>query len=302
VPLDANFADGGQFLIEGRAADERAPLLATQIGASADYFAAVGVPLLGGQLFGGDERGEEPLATLVSREFARRYFPGEDPVGRRISGNGGRSWRTILGVVGDVRQSDFQREPEPTTYVPFTEFPGFSSFVFVRALGDPRPFEHELRRLVLAGDAQAAISDVRTLDHLRAESLAAPRLTTLLLALFAAVALAISATGLGGVLAYQVAQRRQEIGVRMALGAAPRRVLGELVGEGLRTTALGLALGVAGALASARLLAGLLFGVSPTDALCIAASAATLLATALVASLLPGRRAVRVQPATALRV
>ncbi|MCM2270180.1 MAG: ABC transporter permease [Thermoanaerobaculia bacterium] len=302
VPLNAAFSNGGQFLIEGRQADDAAPIRAVQIGASRDYFEAVAVPVLQGEPFRGDERGQEPLVTMVSREFARRYFPNESPIGRRISGNDGRSWRTIVAVVGDVRQSDLRQEPEPTAYLPFTELPGFSSYVFVRALGDPRPLERELRRRVLAADAQAAVSDVATLEHLRTDSLAAPRLATALLSLFAFLALAISATGLGGVLAYQVAQRTQEIGVRMALGAAPRRVLAEIVGDGLRTTLLGLALGIAGSLATARLLTGMLFGVSPTDTLCIAASAATLLLTAFVASLLPARRAVSVQPVRALRV
>jgi predicted permease len=303
VPLNAGFNNGGQFQVEGREIDGAAPITAVQIGASRDYFDAVTVPLVKGELFRGDERGgEEPLVTLVSREFARRYFPNEDPVGKRITGNGGRSWRTIVGVVGDVRQSDLRQEPEPTTYVPFTELPGFSSYIFVRALGDPRPLERRLRELVLESDAQAAVSDVETLESRRSESLAAPRLATLLLSLFAFVALAISATGLGGVLAYQVAQRSKEIGVRMALGAAPNRVLGEIVGSGMRTTAVGLTLGLAGALAASRLLTGMLYGVSPTDAVCIAASALTLLATSFVACLLPGRRAVTVQPVSALRV
>jgi putative ABC transport system permease protein len=302
VPLNANFNNNGQFQIEGREPDPRSALRATQIGAAPDYFRAVGVPVLEGEPFRGDERGQEPRVTLVSREFARRYFPNESAVGQRITGDGGRSWRTIVGVVGDVRQSDLRREPEPTAYVPFTEFPGFSSYLFVRALGDPRPLERELRRLVLAADAQAAVSDVRTLEHLRSESLAAPRLATFLLSLFAFLALAISATGLGGVLAYSVAQRTQEIGVRMALGAAPRRVLAEIVSEGMRTTLAGLLLGLFGSLAAARLLGGLLYGVSPTDTLCLVASAATLLLTAFVASLLPGRRAVAVEPVRALRV
>ncbi|HEX9799930.1 MAG TPA: ABC transporter permease [Thermoanaerobaculia bacterium] len=301
-PLNAGFANSGQFEIEGRTSEERAPMVATQIGASRAYFEAVGVPLLRGDGFRGDERGEEPRVTLVNREFARRYFPNEDPLGERISGNGGRSWRTIIGIVGDVRQSDLREEAEPTTYLPFTEFPGFSSSIFVRTLGEPLLLERELRRRVLVADAQAAISGVETLEQVRSAALAPTALVTRLLALFAGVALFISATGLGGVLAYSVAQRTREIGVRMALGADPRRVLGEIVGEGLRTTVVGLALGLVAALAVARLMTGLLYGVSPADLVCLVASAATLLATSFVACLLPGRRALAVEPMHALRV
>jgi putative ABC transport system permease protein len=301
-PLNAAFGFSGRFRIEGRPQDDQAAVRAVQVGASRSYFDTAGIPLLEGEGFRGDERGQEPLAILVSREFARRYFPNQSAVGQRISGNGGRSWRTIAGVVGDVRQSDLRQEPEPQTYVPFTEFPGFSSFVFVKTMGDPRTLERQLRQLVLEGDAQAAVTDVRTLDEIRGDSLASPRLTTMLLALFALVALAISATGLGGVLAYSVAQRTQEIGVRMALGAAPGRVLRQVVGEGLRTTIYGLVLGLAGALALSRLLIGMLYGISPTDAVCITASAATLVVTSFLACLIPGRRAVTVEPVKALRV
>jgi len=301
-PLNSGFTNNGAFEVEGRPSEGAAPMRATTIGATRDYFEALGVPLLRGDGFRGDERGQEPQAALISAELARRFFPDQDPVGQRLSVNNGRSWRTVVGVVGDVRQSDLKSEPEPTIYVPFTEFPGFSSFVFVRSLGDPHALERELRSLVLGADAQAAVTDVETLERIRADALASPRLTTMLLALFALVALAISATGLGGVLAYSVTQRTREIGVRMALGAEPRQVLGQVVGEGMRTTASGLGLGLVAALALARLMAGLLFGISPTDVVCIAASAVTLVAVSLVACLLPGRRATAIQPVRALRV
>jgi putative ABC transport system permease protein len=204
-------------------------------------------------------------------------------------------------VVGDVRNAALEQEPRDTLYLPFLQFPGFSSQYFVRAKGDPRLLERQFAEAVHALDAQTALHDVRTLEDVRDASLGSTRLTTALLGAFALLALAITTAGLSGLVAYSVSQRTHEIGIRMALGAAPRRVLRMILGQGLRSVVFGLALGTACALALARLLQGLLFGVAPTDALCFAGSGFVLLLTATVACLLPARRAVAIDPQIALR-
>lgn len=300
-PLNAGFSGAdGNFLIEGREASGP-PAKARMVGASGGYFEAIGVPLLRGRLFTPRDRGEGPGVVLVSQGLAARHFPGQDPIGRRLSTNRGRSWRTIEGVVGDVRQASLERDPDDMIYVPFHEFPGFSSSFFVRSAGDPRRLADELRRIVHALDPEAAIAGIQTLQQVRDDALASPRLTTVLLGLFAGVALAISAAGIGGVVAYSVSQRAQEFGIRLALGAEPRRVLGLVLRQGLATLAVGLGLGLAGALLLARLLTGLLFGIEPTDPPAFAAAALVLALVGLVSCLVPARRAAGLDPMRILR-
>jgi len=220
-------------------------------------------------------------------------------VGRRITAD--NQVATIVGVVGDVRNAALEQEPRDTLYLSFLQFPGYSCQYFVRAQGDPRRIERQFAEAVHALDAQTALHDVRTLEDVRDAALGSTRLTTALLGAFALLALAITTAGLSGLVAYSVSPRTHEIGIRMALGAAPRRVLRMILGQGLRSVAFGLALGTVCALALARLLQGLLFGVAPTDALCFAGSGFVLLLTATVACLLPARRAVAIDPQIALR-
>jgi putative ABC transport system permease protein len=203
--------------------------------------------------------------------------------------------------VGDVRQVGLEREPEDAMYLPFAQFPGYSATLFVRSLSDPTALEARIRSEAHRLDAETAVSSVRTLGAIRSEALSQPRLTTTLLGLFAGVALMITATGLSGLIAYSVSQRTQEIGIRLALGAQPRGVLGMLMGQGLRSVGIGLGIGLLGALALSRLVSGLLFGVDPTDPLCFVGSTAVLVVVAIVACLLPARRALAIQPMVALR-
>jgi putative ABC transport system permease protein len=237
----------------------------------------------------------------VSQGLARRHFGATDPVGQRLSTDGGGNWATIVGVVGDVRNASLDQEPKDTIYLPFFQFPGFSCQYFLRSLGDPRLLARQLQEAVHGLDAQTALHDVRTLDEVRDVALSSPRLTSFLLGAFAFLALAITATGLSGLIAYSVSQRTHEIGIRMALGADPRRVVAMLLGHGLRSVALGLALGITGALALARLGSGLLYGVGPTDALCFVGSGTVLVVVAALACLLPARRATTIDPQLALR-
>jgi putative ABC transport system permease protein len=300
-PLNSSFNNSGTFRIEGRTYENDQALPRGEArGAGAEYFDAIGVPLLRGRKFDARDRAGAPFVVLVSQGLARRHFGDEDPIGRRITA-GGQNYATIVGVVGDVRNASLEQEPKDTIYLPFLQFPGFSCQYFVRALGDPRLLERQFAEAVHALDAQTALHDVRTMEDVRDAALGSTRLTSVLLSGFALLALLITAAGLSGLIAYSVSQRTHEIGIRMALGAAPRRVLRMVLGHGLRSVALGLALGAAAALALARLVSGLLFGVAPTDLLCFVGSAAVLLAVATLACLLPARRAVAIDPQIALR-
>ena len=299
-PLNSSFQNDGTFEIEGRDPGAARPT-ASFLGVSPEYFQALGVPLLVGRFFDDHDRGTATDAKIVNRRLARRHFGADDPVGRRISFDRGETWHMVVGVVGDVRQAGLDREPADAIYLPFAQFPGYTATLLVRTAADPMTVAEQVRGAAHRLDPETAISSVRTLYQIRNESLSQPRLTTLLLGLFAFVALTISATGLSGLLAYSVSQRTQEIGIRVALGAAPGRVVGMVVREGLVPVAIGIGLGLLGALGLARLVTGLLFGVEPTDPLCFAGSAAVLLVVAVVACVVPVRRAVAIEPVTALR-
>jgi predicted permease len=300
-PLNSGWRNDGTFMVEGRHVEGQPLPTADFLGASPDYFDAVGVPLLRGRRFDARDREEREEVVIVSQGLARRHWSGGDPVGQRLSFDRGETWRTVVGVVGDVHQTGLDRQPKDCVYVPFLQFPGFSSTLFVRTMTDPRGLADEVRREVRALEPEAAVSNVRTLDEIRGDALSSPRLTTVLLGCFAALALAISAAGLSGVLAYAVSQRTQEIGIRMALGAAPSQVLTMLLTQGFASVLGGLGLGVVGALGLSRLLSGLLFGVEPTDPLCFLGSALILALVALLACFLPAHRATVIDPMLALR-
>ncbi len=299
-PLNNSFQNDGTFQVEGAEPGGALPS-ATYQGVSPEYFDTLGVPLFQGRFFEERDRASDTKAAIVSASLARKRFQGE-AVGKRLSFDRGQTWRTIVGVVGDVRHAGLEREPGDTIYLPFSEFPGYTATLMIRTLSDPMTISAGARAAAHNLDPQTAVSAARSLTEIRSDSIAQPRLTTLLLSLFAFVALAISATGLSGLMAYAVSQRTQEIGIRIALGAAPRRVLEMIMKEGLTSAAIGLGLGVVGALGISRLVSGLLFGVEPTDPLCFIGSAAVLVVVAVAACWMPARRAVAIEPVRALRM
>jgi putative ABC transport system permease protein len=267
-----------------------------------DYHRAVGVPLRRGRAFEARDTESSPDVILVNDALAQRYFRGEDPVGKRITVEWGDTLRAeIVGVVGSVRELSPTQEPSPAIYIPFAKRPDDLFRVVVRTTGDPEALAGSVREIVRSIDPNLPVSEIRTLDDVASGAVARPRLYLLLLGVFAALALLLAAIGLYGVIAYSVAQRRAEIGVRVALGATGPAVQRLVVGEGMRLAALGLAVGLAGALLLTRLMRSLLFGVAPTDPLTLAATAALLAAVALAASWLPARRAAGTDPMIALR-
>jgi predicted permease len=269
--------------------------------ASDDYFKAMDIPLVEGRFFDENDRFAEPGVAIVNQAFASRNWPNGSALGNRVSANGGQTWLTIVGVVANVRQQ-LALEPVDEVYATMRQVPYVTTNWVIRSDLAPEALAPLVREAVRAVDAQQPIHRLRTLDDVRAASLAPPRLTTTLLGLFAALALVITAAGIAGVIAFSVSQRTQEFGVRVALGASRSNVVSMVVGEGLRLTLGGLAIGLAGAILLGALLSTVLFGVGPLDAPTYIAVSSVLLCVAALACLLPALRAASIDPMTALRV
>ena len=302
LPLEAP-GWSGDFAIAGRAREDFGVEFRHR-RTSPDYFATLGVPILAGRNFTDADDGTVPVA-LVSESLARHYFAGSDPLGQRLTFDryptAASVWRTIVGVVADEKYDRLGAPGGDVIYEPFLQSPSGSITLVVRAAVAPLSILDGLRAQVAALDPAIPLDRPRTLDEVVDHSLARERFLTLLVGLFAAVALALALVGIYGLMAFAVSQRRREIGIRIALGAVGRQVLGLVVGRALALVVIGLALGLVGALLAVRLLRGVLYQVSATDPATFAAVAAVLAATALAASYLPARRAARIDPVETLR-
>ncbi len=275
---------------------------------SPDYFKTIGVPLLQGRAFARTDRPETPRVAVVNRAFAKRYFAEKDPIGARLQipnngppGTEPPPWITIVGVVGDVRQYTLSNPPVEQIYLPMAQYPALSTNCLLRSNADPLHMAGTVSAAVHAIGPEQPVDHFRTLEQLREGSLDSPRLTALLLVLFAALAAVITTTGIAGVISFSVGQRIQEFGIRMALGAAPRAVLRMVLRQALVLVVAGLALGLAAALLLTRLMSGLLYDIAPTDPATYLAVALLLFGAAAVASFVPARRATAVDPMVALR-
>jgi predicted permease len=291
----------GTFQIEGKPVPEGQPQPRAALNlASPDYFKTIGIPLLRGRLFTKQDHVESPRVVIVTERLARTYWKDEDPINRRITFNNGQQWATIVGVVGDAR-TVLTEEAEATMYGPILQTGQLSTTWLLRTTVDQPAMEREVRAALREVDAEQPVDRFRTLEQVRGAALAPPRLTTTLVGIFATLALTITAIGIGGVIAFSVSERVQEFGVRMALGAQRGEVLGMVLRQGLTLVAIGLVIGIAGALALTRLMSRLLFAIEPTDAATFIAVSAVLAIVALLACFLPARRAASVDPLVALR-
>ena len=274
---------------------------------SDDYFQTMGIPLVKGRYFDARDTADSPLVAIVSEALARKYWPGEDPVGKRITfdrvpNTQDQRWREVVGVVGHVRNEGLEGESRGQYYVPYSQRPNSADlFIVARTDADPASLAPAVRGAVAAVDRDLPVYRVTTMEKLVAESLAQRRFWMFLFGVFAGLAMALAVVGLYGVMSYTVAQRTHEIGLRMALGAQAGDVLRMVVGQGMLLVAVGLGLGLGAALLLSRLMSSMLFGVSAADPLTYAGIAVLLAAVAFFASYLPARRATKVDPMEALR-
>jgi predicted permease len=267
-----------------------------------DYFATMGIPILAGRGIAAADTEQSPLVVVISLGLARRAWPNASPIGRKILVGRFPGFAEVIGVAGDVKNNGLAREPMAAMYTPYPQRPWPAMQFAVRSAGgDPLALVNAVRDAVRQVDREMPMTRVETMDVALADSISTERLMTWLLFAFAAVALVMAAAGLYGVIAFTVAQRTQEIGVRMALGADPRAVVRLVAAEGLRLTAAGMVAGTLAAAVVSRAMRGMLFDVSPADPITYAAVLVLFTATACAALVVPARRALRVDPLTALR-
>jgi putative ABC transport system permease protein len=269
--------------------------------ATPDYFRAMGIPLVDGRAFDGRDTPKSQPVAVVDRTFVDRYLGGDPPIGRKIRMSNERAFREIVGVVGAVRPTRLEEEPEPHVYLAQGQNPSPVITFAVRTHGDPRALASSVRAALTAIDPAQPVYNVRTLEEVVVGAAAARRFNALLLVLFASLAAGLTIVGIYGVMAFWVAESRRDFGVRLALGASRREIIAMVLRRGLRVTAWGAALGLGLAVAGGRWIAGLLFGVSPLDPEVLTMATALLCAAALAGSYIPARNAVKIEPAESLR-
>ena len=292
------------FTVEGRPAPpvSEQPLAQTRY-VSTDYFRAIGIPLKQGRPFEDRDRDGAPQVVIISEAMARRFWPGENPVGKRLTASFHEQQgpREIVGVVGDVKSNGLDDDAAASMYLPFRQVPRpWISFV-TRTASDPQDFVQPISRAVYAVDREQALRSVRTMEQVLTESLSGRRFNMTLLMTFAGLALVLAAVGVYGVMNYSVMLRRRELGIRIALGARALDVLRLVLGQGLALTLIGVGVGMAGAYALTRLMASLLYGVTATDFVTFGSVSGVIILVGLLASFLPAHRATKVDPMMALR-
>jgi len=307
-PLQSNWVDS--FQIEGRVATADSPSLSANfVPVGPDYFDTVGVQLVAGRKFTAQDDQDHPGVTIVNESFVKHYFPNENALGQRLRPSPpGRIWNNqrltsfeIVGIVRDVKLAGLEAPSEPAYYLPASQAPLQDMTLLVRTTTDPLSLVGAVRGAVLSIDPNQPISNVSTLEKVVDDSIAQRRLNMLLMGLFGGLAMLLSAVGIYGLLSHAVTQRTQEMGIRMALGAQVSDVLKLILRQGMMLALAGEAIGLVGAFALTRLIRGLLFGVTPNDAMTFVVVAGVLGIVALLACYLPARRATKVDPLVALR-
>jgi hypothetical protein len=302
-PFAGTHGVDGIFYAEGQRFDDGTAPYVNYEGVDAAYFSTLGVPILRGRAIESTDRAKTERVVVVNESFARMFWPGENPIGRRVGMEDEREkgkWRTVVGLAADTRYREFQ-SPRPSIYVPYEQgIPVAPTFIAIRTM-DSRWAALAVRQVLDEVEPRAAVLDVTPLMSLLAQPLARPRFQFALAGSFAGLALFLAVVGTSAVLAFLVRQRRREIGVRMALGAQARDIRALVVGQALSIGALGIALGIGLSAAASRLVQPVLFDVSATDPRVLAGTAAVLVLAIGITTFLPMRAATQVDPAIALR-
>jgi predicted permease len=278
--------------------------LALYNAVSPDYFRAMGIPMLAGRAFTDADRSGAPKVVVVSESLAKAYWPGENPLGKHVNVSSSLpnpEWSEVVGVAGDTRHFSPAAEPSEELYAPLQQEPPLGAYLIVRSVGDPVTIAGALRGAIAGVDSNEPVSELLTMEQRLSTSISPQRFRTILLSIFAGLALLLSAAGIFGVISYWATQRTREIGIRMALGAKRSDVLRLVLGQGMRLTAIGVGLGLAAAFAFSRFIASLLLGVGPDDPLTFAGVTLVLTGVSALACWIPARRAARVDPIVALR-
>jgi putative ABC transport system permease protein len=305
------------FFVEGRPAPARADQQQTHPRAvSATYFEVMNIGVVAGRSFTSADRDGAAKVTLINQAMARTFFPGENPIGRRIAldletmqfypdrpptRNIPAAMREIIGVVADIRHSSLRLGAQPEMYVPFLQYPVRDMTVVMRTATDPLGLAAPAREAIRSVDPNQPVANIETVSGLVARSIAQPRANSLIIATFACAAVMLAMIGIFGLVAHDVAQRTRELGIRLALGEQPRGLHALIVGDGFKLVAAGLALGIPAALGAGRWLSSLLFDISPADPVTVVSAAATLIVVSLVACFIPAKRATRIDPIATLR-
>jgi len=303
VPLNGQHITGG-FTIENQASADNSVPTAQLSAVSANFFSALNTPVLRGRVFADSDDEKGSKVALVDEALAHRYFPNQDPVGLRIK-RGGRAsdapWLTITGVVGNIKSDSFEQPDQPHLYIPILQAPSYTMAVYLKTDSDPKTLTKTLRDQIQQVDPNLPLFGERTMEEIVSESLAQRRFALQVVGLFGVLALLLASIGIYGVMAYSVNQRTREIGIRVALGASRRAILGWVLRQGVVLIAIGLTTGLVAAFGLTRLLRSLLFEVAPTDFITYGILAAVLGVVALFACYIPARRATKVDPLVALR-
>jgi putative ABC transport system permease protein len=302
VPLSGNGRQSS-FTVEGRPVPPGQEPDAEASTVTPDYFQTMGIPLRKGRVFTDRDRKDAPPVMIVSETFARRFFPGEEPLGKRLVIDDDKQPFEIVGIVGDIHHQGLETESYPEYYLSFYQLPERQVNLMVRAAAasSPAAIQTGVRNAIKQMDKDQLIWDSKPMQQLLAESVSRQRFNMLLLAIFAALALILAAVGIYGVMSYSVTQRTHEIGIRLALGAQTGDVLRMVVRQGMTLALVGVVLGLVASFAVTRVMESLLYGVTATDALTFGAVSVVLAGIALLACLIPARRATRVDPMIALR-
>jgi predicted permease len=301
LPLAFFDTDTG-FVIEGRPAPQpnQRPM-AWISSVSSDYFRTMGMRLVAGREFNERDNENSPRVVIISETTARRHFPNEDPIGKRIGNGRPDGWREIVGVTADVKHFGLSQDARVSMFFPDRQRPSRQMFIVARTMADPLSLSSALRTTVASMDKNLAVSNISDMEEVTAQSIGQERFMVLLLGLFSALALLLAVAGIYGVMSYAVAQRTHEIGVRVAMGAQTSDVLRLVVAQGMALVLAGVGIGLVSALALTRFIRGLLFGVNATDPMTFVGVATLLALVALVACYVPARRASKVDPMVALR-